>query len=54
MISHSYGGRDRTFVLGPCLDRLVRDSHGDSIESREIDRQQEIVGKPRRLIANEC
>ena len=30
---------DRTFVLGPCLDRLVRDSYGDSIESREIDRQ---------------
>ena len=39
VISHSHGGRDRTFVLGPCLDRLVRDSYGDSIESREIDRQ---------------
>ena len=38
VISHSHGGRDRTFVLGPCLDRLVRDSYGDSIESREIDR----------------
>ena len=22
MISHSHGGRDRTSVLGPCLDRL--------------------------------
>ena len=39
IISHSHGGRDRTFVLGPCLDRLVRIAM--AIELR-VEREREV------------
>ena len=39
VLSHSHGGRDRTFVLGPCLDRLVRIAM--AIELR-VEREREV------------
>ena len=43
MISHSHGGRDRTSVLGPCLDRhfSIAMAIAQGLEGRERERERE-------------
>ena len=42
-LSHSHGGRDRTSVLGPCLDRHFRIAMAiaQGLEGHERERERE-------------